>query len=200
MLICPECHSTNTIWDYKNGYIVCANCGLVLDRIYIEHIDKNIINDNKLSNRVLISNMFDERKKRHEYHKKSSRLKKIMKLLNEVKLRPYLTLDTEAVNEYLLGKRSHVKLFRYKTWTPKSDLVLKQIIEKVINKDPILASRTDRAKWAIARILVQLSIDKKIDMKRIANETKLSITHVRRLVSVVEKRRDHIELVRRILR
>jgi len=199
MLVCPECHSTNVIWDYKNGYIVCTNCGLVLDRIYVEHLGRSAIKDVKINNKSLISNVFNERKRRQEYHKRNNRLRKITKILNEVKTRPYLTLDTKAVNEYLLGKRSHVKLFKYKAWMPNNDLILKQIIEKIINNDPILASRTERAKWAIAKILIQLSINKKVDAKSIANETKLSITHVRRLISVVQKRRERIALVREII-
>ncbi len=200
MLVCPECHSTNIIWDHKNGYVVCTNCGLVLDRIYVEHLDKTIIKDTKLNNKSLISNVFNKRKRRQEYRKRNNRLRKITKILNEIKTRPYLTLDTKAVNEYLLGKRSHVKLFKYKTWTPNNNLILKRIIEKVINNDPILASRTERAKWAIAKILVQLSINEKVDIKSIANETKLSITHIRRLISVVQKRKDHVTLVREIVR
>ncbi len=199
MLICPECHSTNIIWDHRNGYIVCTNCGLVLDRIYVNQVDKNTIKDIKLSSKCLISNVYDERQKRERYRKRNNRLRRITKILNEIKARPYLILDTKAVNEYLLGKRPHVKLFRYKTWTPNSDMVLKQVIEKVVNNDPILASRTERAKWAIARILIQLSVNKKVDVKSIASETKLSVTHVRRLVSMVQKRKDHITLVQGIL-
>ena len=33
---CPYCKSKNLIWDYKNGTIVCADCGAVLDQIYDE--------------------------------------------------------------------------------------------------------------------------------------------------------------------
>jgi len=32
---CPYCGSTEIIWDSKGGNVVCANCGSVLDRVYI---------------------------------------------------------------------------------------------------------------------------------------------------------------------
>ncbi len=196
MLICPECRSTDIIWDYRNGYIICTNCGLVLDRIYVKCIDRK---KNEINNRKLISEVFGERKRKQEYYKKNNRVRRITRIINEIKSRPYLTLDTNAVNEYLLGKRPHVKLFKYKTWAPNNDLILKQIIEKVVNNDPVLASRTERAKWAIAKILVQLSTNKSVDVKSIANETKLSVTHIRRLISVIQKRKSPIMIVHNML-
>ncbi|BFH73357.1 TFIIB-type zinc ribbon-containing protein [Sulfurisphaera javensis] len=31
---CPYCGSENLVWDYKNGNLVCTECGSVLDKIY----------------------------------------------------------------------------------------------------------------------------------------------------------------------
>lgn len=35
---CPYCGSNNIIWDDKNGEIICASCGSVLDKIYYGEI------------------------------------------------------------------------------------------------------------------------------------------------------------------
>ena len=78
-------------------------------------------------------------------------------------------------------------------------MLLKKIIDKIINNDPILASRTERAKWAIAKILYQLSVKGKVDIKSIANDTRLSTTHIRRLTAVVRKRKESIILTKKIL-
>ena len=198
MIACPECGSTNIIWDYRTGYIVCSECGIVIDRIYVQYTGKNII-ESRGTNNHLISKAFDRKERKKEYNRKRAHLRRITKLLNEVKNKPYLTIDARAVEEYLMGERAHVKLFKYKTWKPENDLLLKKIIDKVVNTDPILASRTERAKWAIAKIILQLVINGKIDTKSIANETKLSITHIRRLINTVQRRNYRPNYVKKLL-
>ncbi len=198
MIACPECGSTNIIWDSRTGYIVCSECGIVIDRIYVQHTDKKII-ENKRTNNRLISKAFNRKERKKEYNRKKSRLRKITKLLNEVRNKPHLTVDTKAVEEYLMGERAHVKLFKYKTWKPEDNLLLKKIIDKVINTDPILASRTERAKWAIAKIFLQLVINGEVNARSIANETKLSITHIRRLINIVQRRNDRLNYVKKLL-
>ncbi len=197
-MICPECGSTNIIWDYKNGVLVCAECGIVIDRIYVQYEKRKNIEVRKNHN-YLLSKAFDRKEQRKEYSRKRKRLRKMSRLLNEVKDKPHLAVDMKAVKEYLMGERAHVKLFKHKKWRPKNDLLLKKIIDNIVNNDPILASRTERAKWAIAKIFLQLVTNRKVDTRSIANETKLSITHVRRLINVVQNRNDKLAYVKKLL-
>ena len=42
---CPECGSKNIILDYQHGDLLCNNCGLILDELYLYQGDEWISND-----------------------------------------------------------------------------------------------------------------------------------------------------------
>jgi len=190
---CPACLSSEILWDMKTGSIVCTNCGLVIDEIYYgfdipvpscqieEYVNEN--GHKKLTYKEL---------KLKINHKK---IKEVIKLLDLIRKKPHLRLDTKAVEEFIVGKRPPVKLLKRRVNEVRIDNDVEKrivgiIIEKIINPDPILASRTDRAKIALALIIEDLAVRGNVRRKYISKVTGLSKTHIHRLISLIKNRRD----------
>ncbi|MEM0371288.1 MAG: hypothetical protein QXY23_01740, partial [Ignisphaera sp.] len=69
-----------------------------------------------------------------------------------------------------------------------SDPLIKHILENIINKDPILSSRTPRGKIALALILKHIIEGHNIDLEDICRKTSLSSIHAKRLINLLKKR------------
>jgi AraC-like DNA-binding protein len=100
---------------------------------------------------------------------------KYVELLEEVRLRQDLYIDEESFMRYVkLGKR-------------------------VMSKYPRLCSRTDRAKYALAKVAYALATGGSIDIPKLSEELGLSKTHVKRLIKVVYSSGRFIDEVRRLV-
>ncbi len=195
---CPECGSTSILWDYKNGIIVCSNCGLVIDNVYDYTVYYNQDQNNHGTRKIrLISEYQYIKMKSRRYRDIHNRLKILEPLISR-KLKRYLTIDEKALKEYLNGLRPHVKIFKYHKEIQAS-IEAKILIEKVINKDPVLTSRTDRAKIALALIILDILSNGKPDIYKIARKTSISVTHVRRLLKLLEERKHIISFAKTVL-
>ncbi len=194
---CPECGSTSILWDYKNGSIVCGDCGLVIDNIYDYTYRIQEQNDYYNCKPKLISDYQYITKRSRRYKNMYSRLKMLKPIISR-RLKRYLIIDEKALKEYLNGLRSHVKIFKYHKEI-RIPVETKIIIEKVIDKDPVLTSRTDRAKIALALIILDILNNGKPNIRKIARETFISVTHVRRLSKLIEERSHVIGLAKTIL-
>jgi AraC-like DNA-binding protein len=121
---------------------------------------------------------------------------KYVELLEEVKLRQDLYIDEESFMRYVkLGKR--VKVLRRRVPQP-TDGVVKEIV-KVMSKYPRLCSRTDRAKYALAKVAYAVATGSSIDIAKLSEELGLSRTHVKRLIKVIYSSSRFIDEVRRLV-
>lgn len=194
---CPECKSDNILWDYKAGTVVCCNCGLVIDYIYEETKQKYgtdlILNFNtKTYNKTKyrVSEIYIIKSRIKMYHKLVYRTKEYYKIARKLKKKS-IVLDEKAFREYLEGKRGHVRLFRHKHITLAENIPekVREIIKKIIDNDPVLASRTERAKIALAYIILGLLENGgNLNLHKIAKTTSLSVTHVKRLLATLRQR------------
>lgn len=175
-MYCTSCRSvSNIIWDYERGEVVCGNCGTVLDKIYVSvRYDANIEDIEYIMSpktRPLIS----------------SQTKLYLKLLEKA-LQHGLVIDNSVLMRYFSGKAPLIKVFRRPnknlTKIIESDDRLKIVID-VINKYPRLASRTESAKVALARIALALTSGDRINPKELSSELGLSEVHIRRLYRAV---------------
>ncbi len=186
---CPECGAESLIWDYCRGTIVCPQCGLVVDIIYEENniTANNDAIDNRLNKHRTILEIQHMIHRTRILRNKEKEIRRIEKILNRIKNRKYLSIDEEALREYLQGRRPHVKLYvdkRKITINPEIERILKTIV----HKDPLLSSRTERAKIAIAMIILHLIKKGTVSHKEIAKLTNTSVTHVKRLELLVQRR------------
>ncbi|HDD25809.1 MAG TPA: TFIIB-type zinc ribbon-containing protein [Acidilobales archaeon] len=180
---CPECGSVELVWDYKGGCVVCSACGLVIDSIYVNQV--NGFRDEGLENARM------KAKEKVKTHKKlkvlgdqemAKRFKLYMDLLNNKRVK--LAFETKALTEFIYGKRAPVKiLVKRGTKIDESLKTRLSAIINIINKYPRLASRTDRAKYALAYMIYSLINTGRIDFKEVTRKFNLSFAHARRLYS-----------------
>ncbi|MCS7111250.1 MAG: TFIIB-type zinc ribbon-containing protein [Ignisphaera sp.] len=190
---CTYCGSQDLLHDYIHGCVVCSNCGTVNDYIFIEHFTP-IKDDEIFKFRGLptIREGFEKKMAR-------GRLQQLAKASRDVRIyesfakkrRRDVYVDWDALQKRLQGGKSRVyrhvaeDAIRRKVDT---DRFIKIIIERIIDADPVLSSRTLRGKAALAIILKHLILDNDIDMNRIAMETSLSRMHIKRLLTLVKTR------------
>lgn len=200
---CHECGSTNIMWDYRTGSIVCCNCGLVLDIIYEykplkPYMEKSREVKTFNETKPTISKAYIIKQRIDKHYRRNYRIKETLKILSKIN-KKNLVIDEKALQEYLDGKRGHVKILKHEAGI-KLDDTIKILVEKVINSDPILASRTERAKVAIAYLLLKIvSNEHELNLHEVAKKTSLSVTHVKRLLSLIRKRPHVLYQTRNIL-
>jgi|GEM_PF-897281 transcription initiation factor TFIIIB Brf1 subunit/transcription initiation factor TFIIB len=195
MTTCPECgERKNIIYDYPRGEITCASCGCVIDVINIPYIAFQ-------EESKVIRSEFSKRKKIYEKNKNS---RKIKDLLNRRK--PFL-IFSDQVQKYLEHGKN-VKLFSHinlKIYNVKIDEKLREIINKIINEDPYLASRTERVKIALAMYFMSLANKREERIKDISNKVGVSEVQVKtilrklgriKVADIVNKIRDTILVIR----
>jgi len=180
---CPLCGSDELIWDYAHGYIVCSNCGLVIERIIVEDKVRIDVAEENTKTRVV-----DAIRKSREVAI-GMRFRMMKKLVREYEkivrsVKPGVIIDVAALERKLLSGEK-VRILRH-----RADEVLMQMVSndselrlilRVIDRDPILGSRTFRGKVAIALIVKKLVKGENLDLNEIAKVTSISKTHARRL-------------------
>lgn len=179
---CQNCGSLDVEWRYERGELVCRNCGLIIDII----MEKPL---NKIENNSFIL----WRSYRRYIKNKERSYEKFSKLRSKIKNRDDLFIDPCVFTDYLLhshvkGRRIYKSLRNQKALqTLQDNQELKSIIEKIVSKDPVLASRTVRGKIAIAYTLLLLQKGLKPKPREISEKTGVSMTQARRIALLVDR-------------
>ncbi|MCD6278370.1 MAG: hypothetical protein J7J11_01675 [Desulfurococcales archaeon] len=182
---CPYCGSSNLVWDYQRGEVVCTTCATVIDKIYIAVKPRyNADTDSGYSH--LYSN--------YSMPKLKKETKNYLKILEDIggKKRKDMTIDTGAFWEYMrTGRR--VKLLKRRVNMKYSSDTTVQVAMDILKKYPKLTSRTDRAKLVIALLALALIKGVKLDTSLISKEVGLSKVHIKRLEKLIRREKAFIE-------
>jgi len=180
---CPYCGSSEIIWDYKTGDMVCSTCASVIDKIYYDNLCE-ASDDLVVTPKYAYYDFFKKLERLNKYKEKNK--KKIRKMImyngssikesslsamkivenNERLLILYDIMDTLpkfrsknskyklAVGIYLLDKKEFDKLRRNLNI---SDKYMKKILSKLKVKD---------------KLKIQNLLKRKIDPKLVNEQTK----------------------------
>jgi len=188
-MLCTYCHSTNVVWDYERGCIVCGDCGTVLDVIYYYNINTSQ-EDSKQVKKL---------RNTHQVQGMSKHTSTYLKL-TKVASRHGLIVDNEVFMKYISGSIPLVKVFK----RPNVD------VSKFMDREPIklvldlmknypkLTSRTDRAKVALAKIALDIVMDKGLDVKKLSSELGISEVHIRRLYKTLIRECEFLNDVKKL--
>ncbi|MEM4775449.1 MAG: TFIIB-type zinc ribbon-containing protein, partial [Sulfolobales archaeon] len=111
---CPYCKTVNSlVWDEIRGTVVCSECGIVVDLIYVN--GGNFENELKpLGDGVSVTV--------RKLGKLSDASIKYLTILKEIRYRPQLYVDSDSFSKYLvLGKR--VKVIKRRVNIPKNETI-----------------------------------------------------------------------------
>ncbi len=199
-MYCPYCKSQNVIHDFVHGYVVCSECGTIIDELYIEffeNIKYEEIRPNGLptvreglNKKVIRAIGMYIAKLSHDvaiYEKYAKRARKGVKV------------DLEMIQRKLAGDK--VRIYRHESEDKlkeliDSDIILKSIIDRIIDRDPLFSSRTLRGKIALALLIKQLITKGDIDYDEIARQAHMSKTHIKRLVRLLKLRYKDIASIK----
>ncbi len=187
---CPNCGSSNIIWDFQKGYCVCSSCGLVIEPIYeelylINYERTRYVELKSLSVREAVYS------KKSKVYEMNLRNKEALITLYEKaasRARKNVVVDLESLKNRSGRVYHHVK-DRELHELLKQDVELRKILNDFVDNDPILSSRTFRGKVAIAMIIRSIINGMYPNIEEISKITGISRTHVRRLISLVSKRK-----------
>lgn len=201
MFTCPECGHNIIVWSYNTGYIVCGNCGLVVDKIYDYNLTRKIKESpNNLSD-------YEIKRFKHKIRKIISRYCHYEKFIKRTfKLKPGLRFSLKIAEQAYMGKQ--VKLVRtiisekteeIKHKVLKGNGTYKLILEE-FKKYPRIASRTDRVKIALAVIVYnELKNGVKPSITSIAKEFGISIANLRKAYSDLRRYKEIYENLKLIV-
>ncbi|ADM26885.1 Zinc finger TFIIB-type domain protein [Ignisphaera aggregans DSM 17230] len=200
---CPYCKSQNIIHDFTHGYVVCGECGTIIDELYIEFFENTSYEEAKPMGLPTV---------REGLNKKVARAMGmyIAKLSHDVavyekyakRARKGVRVDLEMIQRRLAGDK--VRVYRHESEDKlreliEGDAILRSIIDRIIDRDPLFSSRTLRGKIALALIIKQLITRGDIDYEEIARQAHMSKTHIKRLVKLLKLRyRDIASIKMRI--
>jgi len=185
-LRCPYCGSSDLIWDYQRGEVVCARCASVIERIYV-----NTISHSEYDTEV--------RQKNLRIGEPAPKLRKAtkdyLKILESIKNKNDVVIDVNAFWEYQkTGRR--VKLLKRRLNTELLNDYAVRVAMDVLRKYPKLSARTDRAKIAIALLAISLVKGTKLNMALLTKKVGLSKVHIKRLEKLVLKEKAFIDELR----
>ncbi|MCD6323996.1 MAG: TFIIB-type zinc ribbon-containing protein [Desulfurococcales archaeon] len=185
---CPHCGSRKLVWDYERGEIICPVCGTVVDRIYINELPQ------QPGEGAAVTKGKEPRPSRitREY----------LSILEEIKRNKRLArkgfIDTKSFMEYMSGRRGKVGIIKVKMPSSalRHDVRLDKVLE-VIRRFPRLNSRTERARYALGLIALQVVTRGTLSVDEVSKATGLSHMHVRRLAKIVLGSEAFLREVRR---
>jgi len=188
-MLCTYCYSTNIIWDYERGYVVCGDCGTVLDVIYYYSINTSQEDGKQI------------RKLKSIHHIQSmSKYTSTYLRLTKVASRHGLIVDNEVFMRYISGSTPLVKVFK----KPNVDISrfmdnepIKLVLDLMKNY-PKLTSRTDRAKVALAKIALDIVMNKNLNVKKLSDELGISEVHIRRLYKTLIREYNFLNDVKKL--
>ena len=186
---CPNCGSENIIWDYIKGCSVCTSCGLVIDQLYEEFLwYAKAEDEHRYYNYMSVREALYEKRKR--VYAQSMRKKMHMISLYEryaKRARKNVTVDLESLRRGTGRIYRHVKEPELESLLDR-DEELRRILENIIERDPVLSSRTFRGKVALALMIKAIMHGSHPNIEDISSITGVSRTHARRLWSTLKKR------------
>lgn len=197
---CPYCGSQEIIYDFIHGYKVCIECGTVVDTIFIEHYEA----DFDKTHHMYKSEGLPSTRKGIEKKKIRSKLRDYSRMSLEIviyekyakKSRKNVYVDINAALEKELKTNTKTRVYHHKDEDKVISLAedprIKMIIENIVDKDPILSSRTPRGKVALALIIKSIIDGVEPNINELCRLTSMSLVHVRRLISLVNKRMPYI--------
>ncbi len=184
---CTYCHSTNVVWDYERGCVVCGDCGTVIDVIYQFHTPFNQRGNHE----------FRSSKKVRQNPSLNKHTRMYLKLVRKASEHG-LVVDNDVFKRYSSGHSQLVKVFK----KPNVDLNrltsgehVKLVLD-VMRKYPRLVSRTDRAKVALAKIALSMLSEDGLDVRKLSSELSISEVHLRRLQKIVLEEFEFLDDVR----
>ncbi len=200
---CPICASEALVWDYEHGYIVCTNCGTVVETLYEEFYYAEPVRYTVKNGLPTVREGFVKKKQREQGLRLRTRSKEVKLFETYIKrARKGVTVDLEALKQLLTMGTTNKRIYVHTT-EPKLRELMTQDHElssliALIERDPLLSSRTLRGKVAIALMLKYLLHGLEPDFDYISNVTSLSRTHVRRLYRQLSQRLNRIAMRIRI--
>ncbi|MEM4756921.1 MAG: TFIIB-type zinc ribbon-containing protein [Desulfurococcaceae archaeon] len=185
---CNNCGGA-LIWDYREGIIVCERCGLVFDKIILDHGD---IYGNRDENSQLLTIKRVRQYSKRGLIKYRTMLDLYYKGLRMVKDKPWLEIDYTKVFEH----RRFVKTIRSIASIKACENIEKrgywdvikegmEIIEKI---NPAFLNRSDRGKYALAYIFMEkMRTGRFPDKEKVMEIFNISDTNYKRLCSLALK-------------
>ncbi len=192
---CPYCGSRQLVWDTSNGYVVCSECGSVVDTIY-DYTPTTTRNVEEVARRkdTCRSRGSRETRRRLSLYERLARKRK-----------PGLVMREENVLRYIeTGGRVKAQVF-VRVDTPRilEEAVAENprlpAIMKLLEKYPRLASRTLRLKLAIALYLYARASGMVVGVDRIAARVGVNPKHFRRVKKLVDREKRLIRDVVQVL-
>ncbi len=194
---CPYCNSLDLLYDFERSYIVCRNCGTVVDTIFVEQF-------------IGISNGYE-----WEYSKPSVKeainLKKNAGYISRLKhysreVKAYekywnrarstsIRVDINALKTVLSGGKARIYRHVFDSNLEEmieKDPLIRKILE-ILDEDAILSSRTLRSKVALALLIKNVLLYGEADIDEIAKQTSVSKVHMHRLVTTLKNRMKYLK-------
>lgn len=180
------------IWDYERGEVICAQTGEVVDRIYDYgpcKVHQDVTEDHRRRNYDEYLRIRDHERfmRLHRYH-----LKMYYKAMNMVKNRPWLNINYTK----LFAQGKFVRTIE----SSNTQIAIKNVKEiglyDILNKiaealgeiDPMVVSRTERSKLALAYMYYKTVICReRIDLKEVSRIFMISITTCKRLEKLLKR-------------
>ncbi|MCD6428213.1 MAG: TFIIB-type zinc ribbon-containing protein [Desulfurococcales archaeon] len=180
---CPYCGSSDLIWDYQRGEVVCTQCASVIDRIYVSTIQRSD-NDAEVKQKNL--------RVGEPVPKLKKATKDYLKILESIRDKSDVVIDVNAFWEYQkTGRR--VKLLKKRLSPDLLNDCAVRVAMDILRKYPKLSARTDRAKIAIALLAISLVKGTRLNMASLTKKVGLSKVHIKRLEKLVLKERAFID-------
>lgn len=208
---CPYCGSKELAYDFSCGYIICTFCGTTLDTIFIEFYESSTsyqINEYQIGS-LSVRKGIEKKKlcsKKMMFTKIGMDIVVYEKYARRARKNVYIDLDTVLKKEQ--GVSTSARVYHHKdeekvVRIANEDPVVKRIVENVIDRDPILSSRTPRGKIALALIIKSILEGGNIDLNELSKKTSMSVVHMKRLLNLVKNRipylRQHVPEISKII-
>ncbi len=188
-MLCPVCGAESLVWDYERGYIVCQSCGAVVEQLFEEHCFAKPMSTNSGSEAGIHSvRMGLEKKKRYLRERALKEKSSFLKRYEELSSRARKNVVVN-VNALINGGRIFVHVKERELHQLLSeDHELREVLEKVVESDPVLSSRTFRGKVALAMMIKNFRTKGTPCIDEVCKVTGISKTHARRLLALLRRR------------
>ena len=188
---CPFCRSENLVWDFATGTVVCASCGTVIDVIYEAEPPYYRLSYKRASVTEAVLYRDKTKSSKRRLSLISARTAVYTKIARRI--RKNRVVNERALIAMLSGSQGRIRLIEHKIdgllrQRLNDDLAYLKKYLDIIDNDPVLSSRTFRGKVALAMMIHQLSTQGSIDLKCIAKELEMSLTHLKRLEKLILRR------------
>ena len=155
---CPYCGSSELIWDYKTGDVVCSKCASVIDKIYYTDLYE-ISDDITVTSKYVYYDFFRKFKRYNEYKRKIEK--------NEKKIRKIVIYNGSLIKESSLNVMKIIE-------NNERLLILYDIMDSL----PQFMARNSMYKLAVGLYL----LDKK-EFHRLRKNLNISDKYMRKILS-----------------